>query len=124
MKIKVTKEVQELEGIIEEKVATPFGTSAHINVGKAHTGKVTHLVIPNNPEYEWVLSKEDLKRTIDICNKVLNKQEGQTIQLKRNMIKDLNKRFTLQSLHLAVELLGEVKGASSLATKIKKTYKL
>jgi len=33
MKIKVTKEIKEYDGAVEEKTVTPFGNSAHINIG-------------------------------------------------------------------------------------------
>ena len=125
MKIKVTKEVKELQGSIIEKVATPFGNSAHINVGKKHTGKFLSIIEPENPEYAWVLSKEDLKKTIALCNKVLDTEDNKLTQVKRNRVNDLkDRRFEVGSLYTVIGLLEKVKGENPLLKLIKKTYNL
>ena len=122
MKVKVTKEIKELEGNLVEKVATPFGTSAHINVGKKHTGKVMSYVVPEIPEYEWVLSENDLKKTQSICKKLLKDKEGKLVQVERNLIAELSGRFNVESLYAIERWLKETSKGKVLLRKIKKTY--
>lgn len=123
-KIKITKEIKEYEGNVEEKVATPFGTSAHINVGKKHTGKIMPLISPSNPEYKWVLSKDDLKKVVKECKRILDKEVGKLKHYKEQAVKNIQNKFLLSDLAKVVEILNKDKKNSSLVKKIKKTYTL
>jgi putative transposon-encoded protein len=123
-KIKVTKEIKEYEGNVEEKVATPFGTSAHINVGKKHTGKIMPLITPTNPEYNWVLPSTDLTKVERECNKILSKETGRLVHLKKQAVKKLADRFFIEDLAKVIKILSKDKKNASLIKKIKQTYSL
>ena len=124
MKIKVTKELQEYEGTVEEKVATPFGTSAHINVGKKHTGKVMAMISPSNPQYKWVLPNEDLKQVVTNCKKILAKEGGRLKVYKEEMVENIQGKFAIEDLAKVLDILKKDKENISLIKKIKQTYNL
>jgi len=125
-KIKITKEIKELDGTVIEKSVTPFGTSAHIAFGKQHTGKIVDVVIPTEPEYTWILSLADLNSIVNACNKVLDKQgENKLTFFRRENIKNIqSKRFSFEDLQKVLEILKEDKKNSVLAEKFKKSYNL
>lgn len=124
MKIKVTKEVKEYQGTITEKVATPFGNSAHINVGKKHTGKIIPIIDLTNPEYKWVLSSEDLKKVVQECKRLLKSDTSKLRHYKEGAVKNLQDRFVLEDLKKVLDILKKNKANSSLIKSIKSTYGL
>jgi len=123
-KIKITKEIKEYDGIVEEKVATPFGNSAHINVGKKHTGKIMPIINLTNPEYKWVLSMDDFKKTVKGCNEILKEENGKLKHYKEEAVKNLQFRFTLGDLAKVIDILKKNKANNSLIKTIKNTYGL
>lgn len=128
MKIKVISKEKEYEGIVEEKVVTPFGTSGHINVGKKHTGKIMPVINLTNPEYKWVLSKEDLKNTIDACIDILKNKnlviDSKLIHYQSAIIQKLKDRFLIEDLSKVIEILKENSGNEYLIKRIKETYSI
>ena len=124
MKIKVTKEIQEYNGTVEEKVATPFGTSAHINVGKKHTGKIMGVISPSNPQYKWVLPSEDLKQVVKECTKIIKAENGKFEHYREQLVKNIQDKFSIGDLAKVVDILKKDKKNASLVKKIKQTYGL
>ena len=124
MKIKITKEIKEYEGTVAEKVATPFGNSAHINVGKKHTGKVMSVIDPSNPKYKWVLPSKDLKKVTQECRRLLKSDTGKFGHLKEGSVKNLQDRFTLKDLSKVIDILKRNKVNNPLIKTIKSTYGL
>lgn len=124
MKIKVTKEIKEYEGIFEEKVVTPFGTSAHIVVSKKHTGKILPLINPTECEYKWILSTEELKKVTEECKRLLKKEDGKLTHYKKNSIESIQNRFHIEDLTRVIDILKQDKGNIPLINKIRKTYNL
>ena len=123
MKIKITTKEKEFEGVVEEKVATLFGTSAHINVGKKHTGKIIPIIIPAKPEYSWVLTKEDLKLVVHRCKEIVKKDDSRTRHYKVNAIDNIQaKRFSMEDLIWVVTILGQDLRNAPLIKKINSTY--
>lgn len=124
MKIKVTKEIKELEGNLEEKVATPFGNSAHINVGKKHTGKVLSIIEPANPDYKWVLPPRVLVTVLSECKQILSQDTGRLVFLKMKAVNSLGGTFKIEDLSKVLDILKKKKSNHKLIMLIKKTYNL
>ena len=126
MKIKITSKEKEYEGIVEEKVATPFGTSAHINIGKKHSGKVIPIIIPTNPEYAWVLPEADLKEAVKRCKELSNKNpNGREEHYELGIIDNIQeKRFSLEDLKRIIAILGQDFKNTPLVKRIKSAYNL
>ena len=123
VKIKITSKEKEYEGIVEEKVATPFGTSAHINIGKKHSGKVIPIIIPAHPEYAWVLPERDLTLTIQGCKEALKNEDSRLKHYKLEAVKNIQcKRFSLEDLEQILDILGWHSKNISLIKKIKSAY--
>lgn len=122
-KIKITSKEKEFEGIVEEKVATPFGTSAHINIGKKHSGKVIPVIIPANPEYAWVLPEKDLTSTIQGCQEALKNDDSKLKHYKLEAVKNIQcKRFSLADLGQVLDILSGHSKNFPLVRKIKRVY--
>lgn len=118
-KVKITKEIKELEGDVVEKVVTPFGTSAHIGFSKKHTGKYVDIVIPKEPSYSWILSKEELKTFTDGAKEIIEDGKLRVHELDRvNRLKKL--RFSLADLDYLCILLEEKNKCSVITKKIRK----
>jgi putative transposon-encoded protein len=126
MKIRVTDKVKEIEGQIIERVVTPFGTSAHIPFSKQHVGKIVSVIVPEESEYTWVLSKKELDEVIKASDKVLKSQkESRLTFFKRGCINHLkDKIFSYDDLIKVLGILEESKNYKVLAEKIRKTYSL
>ena len=126
MKIKITSKEKEYEGIVEEKVATPFGTSAHINIGKKHNGKVIPIIIPAHPEYAWVLPETDLKEAVKRCKELSNKNpNGREEHYELGIIDNIQeKRFSLEDLKRIIAILGQDFKNTPLVKRIKSAYNL
>jgi len=124
MKIKITKEIKEYEGEVIEKVVTPFGNSAHINVGKKNTGKIMPLINLTNPEYKWVLSSTDLKKVVQECKRLLKKDTSKLKHYKEGAVKNIQDRFMLEDLRKVIDILNEDSANNSLIKSIKSTYEL
>lgn len=123
VKIKITSKEKEYEGIVEEKVATPFGTSAHINIGKKHSGKVIPIIIPAHPEYAWVLPERDLTLTIQGCKEALKNDDSKLKHYKLEAVKNVqSKRFSLADLEQVVSILCSHSKNIPLARRIKSAY--
>lgn len=123
-KIKITKDIKEYEGNVEDRVATPFGNSAHINVGKKHTGKILSVIAPTNPKYKWVLPKSDLNRVVKKCGKILEKDNGKLKHYKKELVKNLQDSFSIGDLYKVIDILKKDKKNISLVKTIKTTYGL
>ena len=126
-KIKITKEIKELDGEVIEKPVTPFGTSAHIPFGKKHTGKVVNVVVPTGAEYVWVLSAEDLKTVQNACNKVLRekyKESRVTFHLKNNVLNLGSPKFSFDDLIKTYSILKKDKRYHKITKKLKYLYAL
>ena len=125
-KIKITSKEKEYEGSVEEKVVTPFGNSAHINVGRKHSGKVIPIIIPAKPEYAWVLPEADLKEAVKRCKEMLKKSGESRFNFnKAEAIDNIQeKRFSLEDITWIVSLLCDDLKNISLAKKIKSAYNL
>lgn len=126
MKIKITSKEKEYEGAVEEKVATPFGTSAHINIGKKHSGKVIPIIIPAHPEYAWVLPEKDLKEAVKRCKELSNKNpNGREEHYELGIIDNIQeKRFSLEDLKRIIAILGQDFKNTPLVKRIKSAYNL
>jgi putative transposon-encoded protein len=126
MKIKITKEIKELDGIVIEKTVTPFGTSAHIPFSRNHRGKIVSVIIPTNIKYSNIFSKEELKKIINACEKILkNKKENKILFYQRESIKNLKeKEFSYNDLVKVLSILNEDKTNFKLIEKLKYYYAL
>jgi putative transposon-encoded protein len=125
MKVKITSKEKEYEGIVEEKVVTPFGNSAHINVGRKHSGKYLPIIIPANPEYAWVLPERDLTLTIQECKEALKNEDSKLKHYKLEAVKNIQcKRFSLADLELVLKILDENLKNKPQIKKIKTAYNL
>ena len=121
MKIKIISKEKEYEGSVEEKVATPFGNSAHINVGRKHSGKYLSVIIPSKPEYSWVLSEADLSLVVKECREILKNDNGELKHYKQEALKNVqSKRFSLNDLEWVLKILKN----KPLIKKIKFVYSL
>lgn len=124
-KIKITKEIKEYEGTIEEKVVTPFGNSAHINVGKKHTGKILPIIIQSDPEYKWILSDIDLKEVVKECKRLLKNEKGRFKFYKVSALKNIQSgKFNMGDLVWVVSILEKSSKNILLVKRIKSTYNL
>lgn len=124
MKIKITNEVKEYEGTVTEKIVTPFGNSAHISVGKKHTGKIIPMVVPSNPKYKWVLPIMVLKKVETECNKILAKEDGKMVHFQRQAVGNLADVFSVEDLNKVIKILEQEKKNNSLIKHIKNTYEI
>jgi len=126
MKIKITSKEKDFEGIVEEKVATPFGTSAHINIGKKHSGKYLPVIIPAKPEYAWVLPEADLKEAVKRCKELSNKNpNGREEHYELGIIDNIQEKiFSLEDLKRIIAILGQDFKNTPLVKRIKSAYNL
>jgi len=124
MKVKITKELKEIEGEVVEKAVTPFGTSAHIPFAKQHTGKIVDVVVPKEPRYVWVLSRKDLNEVIKSCEKVLkSKPESKTTFLEKESIENIkDKTFSYSDLAKVLSILNKDKKNNKFVRKISDCY--
>jgi len=124
-KIKITSKEKEFEGIVEEKVVTPFGNSAHINVGRKHSGKYLPVIIPAKPEYAWVLSEADLNLAIRECKEALKNDDSKLKHYKLEAVKNTqSKRFSLADLEQVMSILSGHSKNIPLVRRIRKAYNL
>jgi len=125
-KIKITSKEKEYEGSVEEKVVTPFGNSAHINVGRKHSGKFLPIIIPAKPEYAWVLPEADLKEAVKRCKELSNKNpNGREEHYELGIIDNIQeKRFSLEDLKRIIAILGQDFKNTPLVKRIKSAYNL
>lgn len=128
MKIKITSKEKEFEGAVEEKVVTPFGNSAHINVGKKHSGKYLPIVFPTKTDYAWVVFPlSSLGQIVEECQEVLKDEDGRLKHHDLEAVKNIqSKRFSLEDLQTVVEILNRNPKPSNraLIKKIKSAYNL
>ena len=124
-KIKIIGEVKEIEGQIEEKGVTPFGTSGHLPVGKKHIGKLVSIIIPTAPKYIWLLTKGELEEITLICKKILSKKEGKLTPYYLEALENIHAiKFNIEDLSKVVTILKESKNHKHLVDKIKRLYNL
>jgi putative transposon-encoded protein len=124
-KIRITKHESEIEGAVQESVVKPFGTSAHIPISRRHLGKVVHIVIPEEPEYCWILSDKEKTEALEACSKILEKEDSKMSSYRSKMANSIkDARFELQDLYAVVETLKKSPKHRSLAEKIRKAYNL
>jgi len=125
-KIKITKEIKELNGEVIERSVSPFGTSAHIPFPKKHTGKIVDVVVPSNAQYTWVLSKEELNDIIYKCEKILSKKkESRILFLLKETVKNIkDKTFSLNDIIKVISILKEDKKNNKITEKLKYLYNL
>lgn len=125
MKIKVTREDTEIEGTIEKGFVKPFGTSAHIPIGKKHFGKEVTIVIASEPKYCWLITDQEVARLIKVATKVVNGRGGRMEHHYNEHLENLKKDvFPLISLIKIVTLLKERDIEKELVRKIKKLYSI
>ncbi len=124
-KIKITGKTLEIEGEVENKIVTPTGNSAHINIQKKHIGKNLKVIYPKNVKYSWIFSNEDLSNVVKICNDyLLNKVDQKMDFDKRGSVKNIqNNTFSLHDLYQVTEMLKEV-GEKKILKKILKAYSI
>ena len=121
MKIKITKQEKEIEGSIEKGVVKPFGTSAHIPFKKKHTGKLVDVVVPEKPEYTWLISKIERDTLLKIAKKNIQVENGKLEHYRLQLISDLEQEsFNLDSLIKILDFIPNKK----LVSKIKSLYNL
>ena len=124
-KIKITEKEIEIEGTVEEKKVTPFGTSAHIPVSKKHTGKYVNVVVPSKSKYFWLLTDVELKEVNIVVNKIIEKKNGKLHHYRLGALQNINQtKFYLEDLQKVYELLKESKNHKHLVKKLKETYNL
>jgi len=125
MKIKITKEIKELNGIVVEKVVTPSGNSSHIPFAKQHTGKIVNVVVPDDPKYAWVLTANERDGIVNICKKHLSKRKEtkMTFFNRQALMNILMSDFEKEDLEKVIVLLSDA-GEKKLALKLKTTYNL
>ena len=124
-KIKVISKEEEIEGTVEQKNVTPFGTSAHIVVPKKHTGKVVKIVIPNEPQYSWILTDGEKKEMIKVCTRIAKHKNGKLVKYKLEAIENIKTiRFDLDDLLKVIEMLKKSKNHKHLVIKLKTLYNL
>jgi len=126
MKVKITKEIKELEGEVIERPVTPFGTSAHIPFLKKHTGKQVNVIIPEESKYVWVLPSGDLNNLIKLAKAELNKEgEGKLSFYYKQTIENLkDKTFALKDLVITLKIVEKNPKNKKLVKKIERVYNL
>jgi putative transposon-encoded protein len=126
MKIKILSKEKEFEGAVEEKVVTPFGNSAHINVGKKHSGKYLPVVFPTKTDYAWVVFPEaSLSQVVKECQEILKNEDSRLKHDELGAVKNIqSKRFSLADIELVVEILKKNPKNNHWVKKIKSTYNL
>ena len=124
-KIKIIEKETEIEGTVEEKKVTPFGTSAHIPVSKKHSGKYVNVVVPTKSKYFWLLTDVELKEVNLVVNKIIEKKDGKLHHYRLGALSNINQtKFYLEDLQKIYELLKESKNHKHLVNKLKKAYNL
>lgn len=122
-KIKITKEIKEFEGTTEKGFVKPFGTSAHISIGKKHFGKEVIVVIPSEPKYCWILSDLEKDKLIKVAKNIIQKKGGRMEHYYFECLEDLKKTiFSLNSLIKLTLLVQEERTERKLTEKIRKFY--
>ncbi len=124
-KIKITEKEIEIEGTVEEKKVTPFGTSAHIPVSKKHSGKYVSVVVPSKSKYFWLLTSGELKEINIVVDKIIEKKDSKLHHYRLGCLKNINQtKFHLGDLQKVYELLKESKNHKHLVKKLKEAYNL
>lgn len=124
-KVKIVKQEKEIEGDIEEKAVTQFGTSAHIPVSKKHLGKYVDIVIPSEPKYHWVLSRSERLEVIKVCTKIVKQENGKLMKHKLQAIENIKAmKFSLNDLMKVAQILGKSDKHKHIVDKIKDLYNL
>lgn len=125
MKIKITSADREIEGIVTEVEVKPFGSSAHIVMPKRHFGKIVNVIIPNNPQYVWILSDTELNEVMKVCYMIAVKENGKLEQVKLEAINNLKKtKFNIDDLLKVLEMLKKSPNHQHLVKKIQNYYHL
>jgi len=125
-KIKITKEIKELDGKVHEKYVAPFGTSAHITFPRQHIGKVVDVLVPTDVRYKWVLSDDELNTTVKASENVLkiNPNSKMTFHLEESIKNIQDKTFLFEDLINVLSLLRKDKKNIKIIEKIKYYYYL
>jgi len=123
MKIKITKQDKEIEGSLEEGFVRPFGTSAHIPIGKKHLGKVLPIIIPETPQYSWLLKDFEKDQMIDDAKEIILEKNGELEHLRLGLLEDLQgDQFDLSSLMKITSILEDENEDDEIAKKIRNLY--
>lgn len=123
MKIKITKQDKEIEGSLEEGFVRPFGTSAHIPFSKKHLGKVLPIIIPETPQYSWLLKDFEKDQMIDDAKEIILEKNGELEHLRLGLLEDLQgDQFDLSSLMKITSILEDENEDDEIAKKIRNLY--
>jgi len=124
-KIKIASNVREIEGRIEKGRVTPFGTSAHIPFSKKYLGKEVYVIVPEEPNYSWILSKDELERFAKIAVACVEEEGGQLAHYRLQCIDSIKKgKFDMGDLCKIVEILKKYGKCNDLVSKLKRSYPL
>jgi len=122
--IKITSKIEELEGEIINGKVTPFGTSAHIPFSKKHIGKKIKIIIPEEPNYIWILSDKDKQLALKSAEKYIKEQNGKFEHHRLGVLDNIKENdFNIDDLLKLIRFLIE-SGNQSIGLKIKKIYNL
>jgi putative transposon-encoded protein/succinate dehydrogenase flavin-adding protein (antitoxin of CptAB toxin-antitoxin module) len=125
VKIRITKDEAELEGVVEKGFVKPFGTSAHIPFRKKHFGKEVFIVVPSEPKYCWLITDQKRKKLISSARRIIQERDGRLEHHYLEYLEDLSKEmFDLQSLIKIVQILEEVDIERELIKEIKILYSI
>lgn len=123
MKIKITKQDKEIEGSIETGFVRPFGTSAHIPIGKKHLGKILPIIIPETPQYSWLLKDFEKDKMIDDAREIIIEKNGELEHFRLGLLEDLQgEQFDLSSLMKITSILEDENEDNEITKKIRKLY--
>lgn len=130
MKIKLTENEHELEGIIEKGKVTPFENSAHIPFNKKHMGKIVYVIVPTTVRYVWMISKKEKDRFLKEALKIAELENGKLEFHRKRDINSLKENiFEIEELSRIINLIEKTKekfdkSVLEIVNKIKVIYTL
>jgi putative transposon-encoded protein len=123
VKIRITGKEHEIEGKIVNGIVKPFGTSAHIPFKKEYTGRHIKIIIPEDDEYAWIFSEEELKRFVKEGRNAINKHVGKMRFYYLDGLERIKEnRFSKSDISVVCDALEKEKKCLDLVKKIRKEY--
>ena len=117
-KIKVRQNEEVIEGSILDRNVKPFGSSSHVVLSKGEIGKYVQVVIPKNPMYSWLLSENERREVVAVCNKILKSKKSKGVENIKNT------KFSLEDVEEVIKILNGSKKHLHIVDKLRKTYKI
>lgn len=125
MKIKITKEIKEIDGEITERPVKPIGNSAHIPFLKEHIGKIVNVVVPDEPSYVWVLPEELRKKLSNFAKKKIEAEYKKDRHIFLGYVEEfLENEFSLDALIKVLYVLEDETSLKKEVSLVKNIYQI